>query len=161
MGLQRVGYDWAIFTFGKRIWKSSIGMWCTWGIITFLLHVEISYYYLYTEILIIACIYTASNSVQSTILSFDHCDFWMNWVIIIVPVLKVRKQIQWECQSLSRVRLFATPWTVATRLLCPQDSPGKNTGVSCHFLLQGIFPTQDLNPPGRLSTTEPPGKLLG
>ena len=26
------------------------------------------------------------------------------------------------------------------------DSPGKNTGVACHFLLQGIFPTQDLNP---------------
>ena len=24
------------------------------------------------------------------------------------------------------------------RLLCPQDSPGKNTGVSCHFLLQCI-----------------------
>ena len=23
-----------------------------------------------------------------------------------------------------------------TRLLCPWDSPGKNTGVSCHFLLQ-------------------------
>ena len=22
------------------------------------------------------------------------------------------------------------------------DSPGKNTGVSCHALLQGIFPTQ-------------------
>ena len=26
------------------------------------------------------------------------------------------------------------------------DSPGKNTGVSCHFLLQGIFLTQRLNP---------------
>ena len=26
------------------------------------------------------------------------------------------------------------------------DSPGKNTGVSCHFLLQGIFPTEGLNP---------------
>ena len=24
--------------------------------------------------------------------------------------------------------------------------PGKNTGVGCHFLLQGIFPTQGLNP---------------
>ena len=24
-----------------------------------------------------------------------------------------------------------------TRLLCPQDSPGKNTGVGCHFLLPG------------------------
>ena len=32
------------------------------------------------------------------------------------------------------------------RLLCPWDFPGKNTGVGCHFLLQGIFPTQGLNP---------------
>ena len=29
--------------------------------------------------------------------------------------------------------------------LCPWDSPGKNTGVSSHFLLQGIFLTQGLN----------------
>ena len=26
------------------------------------------------------------------------------------------------------------------------DSPGKNSGVGCHALLQGIFPTQGLNP---------------
>ena len=26
------------------------------------------------------------------------------------------------------------------------DSPGKNTGVGCHALLQGIFPTQGSNP---------------
>ena len=32
------------------------------------------------------------------------------------------------------------------RLLCPWDSPGKNTGVGCHFLLQGIFPPQGSNP---------------
>ena len=32
-----------------------------------------------------------------------------------------------------------------TRLLCPWDSPGKNTGVGCHFLLQGIFLTQGSN----------------
>ena len=31
------------------------------------------------------------------------------------------------------------------RLLCPWDSPGKNTGVGCHFLLQGIFPMQGSN----------------
>ena len=31
-------------------------------------------------------------------------------------------------------------------LLCPWDFPGKNTRVGCHFLLQGIFPTQGLNP---------------
>ena len=29
---------------------------------------------------------------------------------------------------------------------CPWNYPGKNTGVSCHFLLQGIFPSQGLKP---------------
>ena len=32
-----------------------------------------------------------------------------------------------------------------TRLLCPWGSPGKNTGVGCHALLQGIFLTQGSN----------------
>ena len=33
-----------------------------------------------------------------------------------------------------------------TRLLCPWDSPGKNTRVGCCALFQGIFPTQGSNP---------------
>ena len=33
-----------------------------------------------------------------------------------------------------------------TRLLCPWDFPGKNTGVGSYFLLQGIFPSQGSNP---------------
>ena len=33
-----------------------------------------------------------------------------------------------------------------TRLLCPWNSPGKNTGVGCHSPLEGIFPIQGLNP---------------
>ena len=33
-----------------------------------------------------------------------------------------------------------------TRLLCLWNSPGKNTGVGCHSLLQGIFLNQGLNP---------------
>ena len=36
----------------------------------------------------------------------------------------------------SRIRLCATPLTEPTRLPLPRDSPGKNTGVGCHFLLQ-------------------------
>ena len=32
------------------------------------------------------------------------------------------------------------------RLLCPWGSPGKTTGGGCHFLLQGMFPTQGSNP---------------
>ena len=41
---------------------------------------------------------------------------------------------------------FATPWTVAHQAPLPWGFPGKNTGVGCHFLLQGIFPSQELNP---------------
>ena len=33
-----------------------------------------------------------------------------------------------------------------TRLLHPWDFPGKSTRVDCHFLLQGIFPTQESYP---------------
>ena len=54
-------------------------------------------------------------------------------------------------KSLSRVRLFATPWTVAYQVsqfmgFSRQEYWGKSTGVGCHFLLQGIFPTQGSNP---------------
>ena len=45
----------------------------------------------------------------------------------------------------SCVQLFATPWTVARQTPCPWDPPDKNTGVDCHSLLLGIFPTQVSN----------------
>ena len=61
-----------------------------------------------------------------------------------------RKLSPWKkvkVKSLSCVRLFSTPWTGAcTRLLCPWNFLGKSTGMDCHFLFQGIFPTQGLNP---------------
>ena len=38
------------------------------------------------------------------------------------------------------------------RLLCPRDFRGKNNGVCCHALLQGIFPTQGFKP-GSLPAT--------
>ena len=47
-----------------------------------------------------------------------------------------------HAQSLSCVWLFCDPMA---RLLCRWDLPGKNTGVGCHFLLQGIFLTQGSN----------------
>ena len=47
---------------------------------------------------------------------------------------------------LSPVQLFATPQTVAARLLHPWDFPGENTGVGCHFLLQGDLPNPGLKP---------------
>ena len=47
-----------------------------------------------------------------------------------------------SCQT-----LLQPPGLKPTRLLCPWDFPGKNTGVGCHFLLQGmIILTQGSNP---------------
>ena len=38
-------------------------------------------------------------------------------------------------------------WTLAHQApFCPWDSPGKDIGVGYHALLQGNFPTQELNP---------------
>ena len=65
----------------------------------------------------------------------------------------------------SCVWLFATPWTDSAKLLCPWDSPGKNTGVGYPALLQGIFQPRGQNRvschsclTGGFSTAEPPGK---
>ena len=57
---------------------------------------------------------------------------------------------QWKCFSL---RCFSHVWLFVTPMDCSPpgfsvfgDSPAKNTGVGCHALLQGIFPTQGSNP---------------
>ena len=49
-------------------------------------------------------------------------------------------------QSLSPVQLCDTMDCSPTGSSVLGDSPGKNTGVGCHALLQGIFPTQASNP---------------
>ena len=48
-------------------------------------------------------------------------------------------------QLLSCVRLLRLHGLQPSRLLCPWDFPGKNTGVGCHLLFQGIFLIQDSN----------------
>ena len=50
--------------------------------------------------------------------------------------------VQHELNCFSCVQLFATLWIAAHKFLCAWDSPGKNTEVGCHSLLQRIFPTQ-------------------
>ena len=59
--------------------------------------------------------------------------------------------------SRSVVSDSATPWTAAHQAVCPWNSAGKNIGVGCHSLLQGILPTQGSNL-GLLHYRQPPGK---
>ena len=81
------------------------------------------------------------------------------------PFLRVseHRMATWRCLCIPRLDKLHSPWLCCycrsvvsdssrcnglqpTRLLYPWDSPGKNTGVGCHFLLQGIVPTQGSNP---------------
>ena len=49
-------------------------------------------------------------------------------------------------KSLQLCPILCDPMDGSPGLLCPWVSPGKNTGVACHSLLQGIFLTQELKP---------------
>ena len=48
-------------------------------------------------------------------------------------------------QLLSHVGPFATPWSIICQAPRLWKFLGRNTGVRCHFLLQGIVLTQELN----------------
>ena len=50
-----------------------------------------------------------------------------------------------RCPSLPLVVVAICAQSKPTRLLSPWDSSGKNTGVGCHFLLQGIVLAQGSN----------------
>ena len=75
---------------------------------------------------------------------FAH--MYMLWTSQVALVVKSMVSM---LNHFSRVWLFLTLWTTAylwssvhgTEVLCPWDSPSKNTGVDSHALLQGIFPT--------------------
>ena len=61
------------------------------------------------------------------------------------PYLLIDTYVASVCACVSCLAVSDSLWPQGlwlTRLLCPWDSPGKNTGVGCHSLLQGIFLTQ-------------------
>ena len=63
-----------------------------------------------------------------------------------VPQLKFIAIHTYMYRILSCVWLFVTPWTVACQASLPMGFSRQNCWSSCHFPLQGIFPTQGLNP---------------
>ena len=63
-----------------------------------------------------------------------HCSG--GWIKSLVKGTKIPHTVLLLLLShFSHVRLCATHRRQPTRLPCPWDSPGKNTGVGCHFLL--------------------------
>ena len=78
------------------------------------------------------------------------------WTIVIIHgmssssyVFLIDVMVLRTCMCAKSFQLCPTLWSYGlypARLLCPWDSPGKNTGVGCHALLQGIFLIQESNP---------------
>ena len=67
---------------------------------------------------------------------------WENvcvYIICVCVYIHIYMAHAWSSNSLWPHTLWPS------RLLCPGDLRGKKTGVGCHSLLQGIFPTQGLN----------------
>ena len=62
----------------------------------------------------------------------DPCNYML---LLLVSLVTKSCPILWRHHGLQ-----------SASLLCPQDFPGKNTGVGYHFFLQEIFPTQGSNP---------------
>ena len=69
-------------------------------------------------------------------------------VLALFQTWPVSSEIFRQCVCvLSRVRLFATPWTVAHQALLSMEFLRQEYWTGCHFLLQGITPTQGLSSP--------------
>ena len=69
-----------------------------------------------------------------------HCSYYSTGMQIPCRLTNIHLCV------LRPVRLFATPWTVALEAPLSWDFPGKNTGVCCHFLLQGTEPESPVSP---------------
>ena len=73
----------------------------------------------------------------------ELCYFQGSSTVIQLNMKESESEVAQSCPTLQPHGL---PGYQPTRLLHPWNFPCKSTGVGCHFLLQGIFPTQGSNP---------------
>ena len=108
--------------------------------------------------------------------AFEYMDHKKLWKLLEIWEYQTILPVSWEtCMQVKKQKLIWKNWLVqewersmtglsavtllVCLFLCPCNSPSKNTGVDCHCLLQGTFPTQGLNPLQADSLpSEPPGK---
>ena len=89
---------------------------------------------------------------------FYSLKVWMRLTLLVEGEWKLAFEMARVCSVIFMVVSFLVDFSLPVvsdswqphglrpaRLLYPWNSPGKHTGVGCHFLLQGIFLTQGLN----------------
>ena len=128
------------------------------------------------------CLPLSGSAVSNTFWYREDLSVFKNWgTSLLVQGLRIHFVMQgtwvwslvrepgshmtWNKRMLSCfscVQFFETLWTIALQAPLSMGSPGKNTGVDCHALLQGIFligikPTSLVSP--ALAHSSPPGKI--
>ena len=82
--------------------------------------------------------YTSNPQINNKLLPLSFDSFpWSYYFFFLICACSVALQCPPVCDS--------------ARLLCLWNLPGKNIRLDCHFLLQGIFPTQGIKPPSPVS----------
>ena len=95
----------------------------------------------FSHVRLLATPWTAAHQAPQS-LGFSRQEYWSG-----LPLPSPMHESEKSKRSRSVVSDSSQPQGLQpTRLLRPWDFPGKSTGVGCHFLLQGIFLTQGLNP---------------
>ena len=117
---------------GRALWHKYVS--------AFPIHFDVGYF--------LSCVRYRSHSTSFCIFITENWSLWSYmymcvyvcvWVCIYVYEVKWSEVTQ-SCPTLCNPMNCSLPG-----FLCPWDSPGRNTGVGCHFLLQEIFPTQGSN----------------
>ena len=85
------------------------------------------------------CLFILNSHFKCDHISFVF--FFFFWIISLKVIPSVLVLVTQSCPTLCNPHRL-----LPASLLCPWDSPGKNTAVDCHALLQEIFPTQWSNP---------------
>ena len=97
-----------------------------------------------------------TNIRMDALINSYHCQnkqfvwaHWLCWLDSNKCIYKTSRDfMNYEMQNISSSVMSDSSqshWLQPSRLLCPWNSPGKNTGVGCHALPQGIFLTQGFN----------------
>ena len=126
----------------------------------------LSLYYKLIESPCVNCLLFAGSLTKTFLAFYYYCisvgstQFFFSLLTVLKSGL-VRESVNHSVMSNSSRPHRPQP----ARILCPWNSPGKNTGVGCHSVLQGILPTQGSN--SRLlncrqvfQCLNPPGKYL-
>ena len=124
----------------------------------------------------INCLLTRAVSVFQMATQRHRKEFWepalLHLTLSLTSFSLVQRGIldndrRWMCMHAhaSVMSHSATPWIVAHQAPLSMGFSGKNTGIDCHALLQGIFPNQGIKPGTPALQvdslpSEPPGKPM-